>query len=225
MKTPGSSLNHRSSRTAFTARAATCQKRFGAERQGRGADQGWLGAPATGDPAPLLTTAMAAPAAPWATWHWPALKAVAMPGRPKARAAPEEARSWAKLLQLQCPDTARAERLLRAVGGYAKRPARCDALAQLVFGLPAARRARRRRHAGRRAGQGPVLATLGRHAHEYTSNLGTEPRARRLLRQARQCQMGGTGRVFSRHSAARHQRPAGAWRAAQAGGRGAQHGV
>ena len=37
-----------------------------------------------------------------------------MPGRPKARAAPEEARSWAKLLQLQCPDTARAERLLRA---------------------------------------------------------------------------------------------------------------
>ena len=56
-----------------------------------------------------------------------------MPGRPKARTAPEEARSWAKFLQLQCPDTARAERLLRAVEGYAKRPARCDALAQLVL--------------------------------------------------------------------------------------------
>ncbi len=74
-------------------------------------------------------------------------------------------------------------------------------------------------------GQSPVLAALGGHAHEYTANAGAEPCAGRHGGQADQRQMGSHWQMLCGHCAARHQRPAGARRAAQTGGWGKECGV
>ena len=70
-----------------------------------------------------------------------------------------------------------------------------------------------------RAVQGAVLATPGRQAHASAANPGAEQSAGRHGRQAHQRQVGGHWKMLCGHGAARHQRPAGARRAAQAGGR------
>jgi len=91
----------------------------------------------------------------------------------RAEGTPQRFYSFSAQIQRERKDS-------RPTGSYPKRPAGCDTLAQLVFGLLAARRAGCRCHLGWRAGQGPVLATLGRHAHERATNHRTEPRAGRL---------------------------------------------
>ena len=62
-------------------------------------------------------------------------------------------------------------------------------MARLVPGLSAARGAGRRRAAGERAGESPVLVALGGHADERPANPGAELRAGWDGGQAYECKM------------------------------------
>src|SRR6218665_251504 len=137
------------------------------------------------------------------------------PHRPRRRRlVPRPSRRQsATLLQLVGANQARARGLLRRARTKTEGPARCHRLAVVVPRHAVARSGQRADHAGRSAGQGALLATLGGHTVERTAGQAAESPARRLRGQAQQQPVGSHRPMLARHRAARHHAVAGAGRA------------